>query len=786
MTRYRTILSLLLFAAFSLGTVSPAYADGIIIPDPPICDLGPCPEPFPVSQLAIIYHHVQVEIRDQVAVTHVDQVFRNDNDWTVEGTYIFPIPQDATVNDFTLWIDGEPVQGKVLSREEARRTYEEIVRTMRDPALLEYIDRGAVQASIFPIPAGGERRIELEYSQVLQSDNGLFHYRYPLNTEKFSTEPLEDVAVTVRIDSPVPIKAVYSPSHPVDISRSGERVAQIGYEDAFVTPDTDFDLYYSVSAEEIGLNLLTYRDPEGDDPDGFFLLMAAPSIEHARDEIAAKDVIFVLDRSGSMDGEKFRQAQSALRYVLEHLNPDDRFNIISFSTSTSVYAAELQGSDRIEDALGWVDALSAVGSTDINRALLEALNIASRTRPTILIFLTDGLPTEGVTNSDAILQNARQSMRDNVRLFPFGVGYDVDTFLLDSLALENRGTTSYVTPGQAIDEVVSGFFEKVSLPVLTDIHLDFADTVVFDVYPDPLPDLFAGGQLILVGRYRSSGVETVVLRGEVDGREQTFRYPEQRFRSTGGEDFLPRLWATRKIGALLNQVRLQGPDEETVDQIVRLSIRYGIVTPYTSYLVTEPMAFGADAREGIAAQALDEMLAMPTIVSGEKAVGQAAAEAEFRGAEMPAAIDAKAEDIVKIAGTHTYRFADGVWIDTQYDPQNLSVRKVPFLSDDYFELASARPELGAALALGERVIIVIDSQAYEVVPEGEQGDRIELPPSLPEDTEGPQDPISLPQGGSPETMEEEDQGINLTCPGIGLPLGFGLIAFGLLGKKQFS
>jgi Ca-activated chloride channel family protein len=786
MTRYRPILSLILFAAFGLASFSPAYADGIIIPDPPICEFGRCPEPFPISQLAITYHHVQVEIQDQVAVTHVDQVFRNDNDWTVEGTYIFPIPLDAVVNDFTLWIDGEPVQGKVLSREEARRTYEEIVRTMRDPALLEYVDRGAVQASVFPIPAGGERRIELEYSQVLQADNGLFHYRYPLNTEKFSAEPLEDVAVSVRIDSPVPIKAVYSPSHLVDISRSGERVARIGYEDAFVTPDTDFELYYSVSAEDIGLNLLTYRDPEGDDPDGFFLLMAAPSIEHARDEIAAKDVIFVLDRSGSMDGEKFRQAQSALRYVLEHLNPDDRFNIISFSTSTSVYTAELQGADRIKDALRWVDALSAVGSTDINRALLEALNIASRSRPTILIFLTDGLPTEGITNSDDILENARRSMRDNVRLFPFGVGYDVDTFLLDSLALENRGTTSYVAPGQAIDEAVSGFFEKVSSPVLTDIHFDFGDAVVFDAYPDPLPDLFAGGQLILVGRYRSSGVETIELRGEVDGQEQTFRYTEQRFRSTGGEDFLPRLWATRKIGALLNQVRLRGPDEETVDQIVRLSIRYGIVTPYTSYLVTEPMAFGADAREGIAAQAMDEMLSMPTVVSGEKAVGQASAEAEFRGAEVPAAIEADAEDIVRIAGTHTFRLVEGVWIDTQYDPESMSTRKVPFLSADYFDLASARRDFGAALALGERVIVVIDGRAYEVVPEGEPGDRFEVPAPLPEGTEGTSEsPASISQGGVPE-IAEEDRGLNLTCPGIGLPLGLAAVAFSQRRKKRIT
>ncbi|MFN2148183.1 MAG: VIT domain-containing protein [Anaerolineales bacterium] len=774
MSRTRAILSLILFAAFSLGFASPVYADGIIIPQPPICEFNRCPEPFPISQLAITYHHVEVKIKDQVAVTHVDQVFRNDNDWTVEGTYIFPIPADAAVQDFTLWIDGEPVEGKVLSREEARRTYEDIVRSLRDPALLEYVDRGAVQASIFPIPAGGERRIELEYSQVLTADNGLVHYRYPLNTEKFSTEPLEDVVVSVSIDSPVPIKAVYSPSHPVDITRSGDRSARVGYEDQFVTPDTDFDLYYSVSPEKIGLNLLTYRDPESDDPDGFFLLMAAPSIEHARDEIAVKDVIFVLDRSGSMDGEKFRQAQSALRYVLGHLNPDDRFNIISFSTSTSSFAAELQGTDRIKDALRWVDTLAAVGSTDINRALLEALNISSRSRPTILIFLTDGLPTEGVTDTDSILENARRSMRENIRLFPFGVGYDVDTFLLDSLALENRGTTAYVTPDQAIDEAVSGFYEKVSSPVLTDLALDFGDVVVFDMYPDPLPDLFAGGQLVLLGRYRSSGDETIELSGIVDGEEKSYRYPEQHFRSTGGAEFLPRLWATRKIGALLNHVRLQGPDEETIDQIVRLSIRYGIVTPYTSYLVTEPMAFGADAREGIAAQAFDEMMAAPTIVSGEKAVGQAAAEAEFRGAEVPAAIEPEARDIVQVAGTRTFRWADGVWTDTQYDPENMATHKVPFLSADYFDLAAVRPDIGPALALGERVLVVIDGQAYEIVLEEETGDSIQLPAPLLEDS-SPVNPVPAQPSTTGRGKEQTRQGLSLVCPGLPLPVGLAAV-----------
>jgi len=773
MLQKRTVLSIILLLVLTLVFTVPAFADGIIIPHPPICDFGPCPTPPQISQLAIAYHDVRVEIKDQVAVTHVDQVFRNDNPWTIEGTYIFPIPVDAAVNDFTLWIDGEPVEGKVLSRDEARHVYEDIVRSMRDPALLEYVDRGAVQASIFPIAPGEERRIELEYTQVLTADNGLFHYNYPLNTEKFSTIPLEQVVISVEIDSPVSIKAVYSPSHQIDLTRQDDRHALVGYEDSFIKPATDFDLYFSVAPEEVGLNLLTYRDPESEDPDGFFLLMAAPSIEHATNQVIPKDVIFVLDRSGSMDGEKFRQAQTALHYVLEHLNPNDRFNIISFSTSTQIFAAEMQGVEERQDAGRWVDSLSAVGSTDINRALLEALNLASRTRPTILIFLTDGLPTEGVTDPESILANARQAMRETVRLFPFGVGYDVDTFLLDSMALENRGTTSYVTPGQAIDESVSSFFAKVSLPVLTDLELDFGEVVAFDLYPDPLPDLFAGGQMILLGRYRSAGVETIRLEGYIDGEPQTFDYPGQRFRSSGGADFLPRLWATRKIGALLNEIRLSGPEEETVAQIVRLSIRYGIVTPYTSYLVTEPMALGADAQEGIAAQAFDELLAMPTIVSGEKAVGQAAAESEYRSADIAVPLSAQDQDLVKIAGTHTYRWLEGVWTDTQFDPQSMGTLKIPFLSEDYFELASAHPEFSLALSLGEQVIVVIDQQAYQIVPEGQAGDALNLP-EFPV-TVDEEIPVGLEEPSYGPAPISAKQGLRLPCPASGLVVGLAVL-----------
>ena len=757
-------------------TALPAAADGIIIPDPPICLGEACPRPLPMQQLAIRYHRVHVTIENQVATTHVDQVFRNDNDWAVEGTYVFPLPLGAAVSGFTLWIDGEPVKGKLLTREEARRTYEEIVRTLRDPALLEYVDRGAVQASIFPIPPGGERRIELEYTQVLQADAGLIRYRYPLNTEKFSTKPLEEVSVSVEVRSAQPVAAVYSPSHSVAIDRQGSTRFTASYEDSDVTPDRDFELYYSVSQDDIGLSLLTYRDPESGDPDGYFLLLAAPGLETDPQRVIAKDVVFVLDQSGSMEGEKFRQAQTALAYALKHLNPGDRFNVIAFSSGTRAYASGLRQAEEVPQAVRWLEGLSARGATDIDRALLEAVSMMDDERSEIVIFLTDGLPTEGVTEAEDILSDITRAAPSNLRLFAFGVGYDVDTYLLDSLAQGHHGTTSYVSPAQSIDEVMSGFYDKVSQPLLMDIELDFGEASAFDIFPDPLPDIFAGGQLVVAGRYRNPGGEAIRLSGEINGLPKRFTYADQRFRTSGGPDFLPRLWATRKIGYLLNQIRLKGPEQEIVDQIVKLSIRYGIVTPYTSYLVTEPQMLGADAQSQIAEEAYKQFVALPTQVSGQSAVERSAAESAMGGADIPLAPPSISADIVRVAGPNTFRLVDGVWVDTRFDPGKMTVTKVPFLSEDYFALADARPALAQAFALGPEVVVLDGETAYQVIGEGETGDPIVVPPADTDEanTDMPEIELRPPVSSDPE----RGSGVGFLCPGVGfaavlvfLPLG---------------
>ena len=255
--------------ASDLAWPVPAAADGIIIPTPPVDR----PIPWRDIPLAIKYHRVDVTISDQVAITKVDQVFVNEASFAVEGTYIFPLPEDAAISSFDMWVDRQKLEGKLLDRDEARAIYEDIVRRQRDPALLEYVGRGAFQASIFPIPAGGERRIELSYTQVLPKTEGLVHYRYPLNTEKFSSRDIGEVAVTVRLADKTPIRAIYSPSHPVQVVRDGDRRATASYEEQGVRPDHDFDLYYSLSSDTVAVNLLTYKPY---DEDGFFLLLVTP------------------------------------------------------------------------------------------------------------------------------------------------------------------------------------------------------------------------------------------------------------------------------------------------------------------------------------------------------------------------------------------------------------------------------------------------------------------------------------------------------------------------------
>lgn len=695
-------------AVVFLINLTPAAADGIIIPDRP-----------DMNYLTVKYHRVTVTIADQVATTRVDQVFVNDTGATVEGTYLFPLPEEAAISEFAMWVNGERVAGRLLTREEARRIYDDIVRRQRDPALLEYVGRNLFQASIFPIMPGEERRIEIEYSEVLPVERGLVRYVYPLSTEKFSPRPLQDASVSVSIESREAIKAVYSSSHPVGIDRADDYRARVGWEARNVTPSKDFVLYYSVAEADLGVNLLSFKQ-RGED--GFFVLLVAPGVSVDTAQVVARDVILVLDTSGSMEGEKLQQAQDALVYVLDHLNTGDRFNIVAFSTGVQTFAREMRPATEAHDGIRFVRDLRAEGGTNIDRAMSSALDMAAVSeraeRPAIVIFLTDGLPTEGEVEPTVILRNAKAAARPNTRVFTFGVGDDVNTVLLDNMAREMRGASAYVRPGERIDEQVSAFYARVSTPVLADIALDVQGVTISDTYPYPLPDLFAGTQLVLVGRYRAGGPAGVTLNGTVNGRAQRFSYDDLTFRDAGGDDFIAPLWATRKIGYLLNQVRLHGESREVIESIVNLSIRYGIITPYTSFLVEEPdQALSETGRQGIAEDAYQALESAPTAPStGAAAVRDSVAQGDLEKAQAPAAPAEQYAAQVRTVGDRAFVYRDGVWTDTTFDPERMTTTQLEFGSPAFFDFLSQNPAAGRFFALGERVIAVVDGVAYETVP----------------------------------------------------------------------
>ena len=587
-----------------LWTVAPVFAAGLIVVEDAPWRPGPMPPPFipprpprpwppprphAFAPLEVNYVKVNTRITDQVAVTAVDQEFYNPNSARLEGTFLFPIPRGAHINKFTMEIDGKQVEAELLPAEKARRIYEDIVRKLKDPALFEYAGRDVFKVRIFPIEPNSKKRITLSYTELLKSDGGLVSYVLPLSTEKFSAKPIRNVGVKVDLESKRPLKSIYSPSHSVEVKRQGANRATAGYEASDVHGEADFALYFAPEKNELGIHLLTHRPA---DEDGYFLLLASPGVEVKQEQVVMKDVVFVLDTSGSMAGKKLEQARKALQFCVENLNDGDRFELVRFSTEVEplfdkLVSASQANRARAED---FIKHLKPIGGTGIDDALRKALALrpGANDRPFVVIFLTDGRPTIGTTDEDQIVANVKKENDGRSRIFCFGIGTDVNTHLLDRVTETTRAASQYVLPEEDLEVKVSNFFAKIKEPVLANPTLEFTGAVrVSKLYPSPLPDLFKGEQLVLVGRYSGQGDAAVMVEGTVNGAEKKLaydvRFPEQ----TAESEFIPRLWATRRVGYLLDEIRLHGENAELRDEVTELARKYGIVTPYTAYLILE-------------------------------------------------------------------------------------------------------------------------------------------------------------------------------------------------------
>lgn len=695
-TRFAFSLGILLISC--LGLLAPALrADGFIVPRPrPGENIPP---------LTVKYHRVTVEVTNQVAKTSVDQVFINNFGRDIEGTYIFPIPENAAISEFALFVGDKRVQGEILDSAQARRVYEDIVRRLKDPALLEYMGRNLFQARIFPIPANGERRIQLSYTEVLKSERGLVKYLYPLNTEKFSAKPILEVSLSARIDSQVPITNVYSPSHKVSVRKDSPTRVTAGFEEANVKPDKDFVLYYALSQDTIGLSFLNGEGADGN----FFMLLASPRYAPEKEKVLNKNLVFVLDSSGSMSGSKIRQAKDAARFIINHLDDKDRFSIIDFDDGVTLFAPELVPADAAHrnSAAKFVEGIEDSGGTNINEALLQAVKMMpAGDRPNYILFLTDGQPTVGITAAPDILRNVGQANTLKSRLFVFGLGDDVNTELLDKLSTENRGVSVYVGENEDLEVAISSYYEKISSPLLADLSLGFKGIEVSNVYPQTLPDLFKGSQLVLIGKYKGSGPATVTLSGNVGRDKKTFVLENQKLMRDAAAGFLPRLWATRRIGYLLEELRLRGQNKELVDEITRLGLKYGIVTPYTSFLVTEGERRNIVAAAPAAQEALDART-----VSGAGAVKAAKITQTFKDEERAGQ---SLSSQIQYKDDKTFYLKKGVWVDSDYR-EGAPVKEVKFGSDEYFKLLTEKPGLAKYLSVGGKLIVGFQGVNYRIV-----------------------------------------------------------------------
>jgi Ca-activated chloride channel family protein len=673
--------------------------------------------------------HIKVSVKNQLATTKVDQIFVNPNGFAVDGMYIFPVSDAAVVSNLALSIDGELVNGKLLSQEESHRIYRNSARYGSNRAILEHIGTRAFVVNVPGIPANSERRIQFEYSQIISADSDLTKYTYPLSLAKSASAPIRNLHVEMEIESDHELRAIHSPSYEVTIDRKADRHVRVSYEGTDVDPDDDFLCYYSVSDDNFGITLLTHRADEKED--GYFMILVSPKYEVKQTEIVEKDFIFVLDRSGSMARRKIEQAKAALRYCVQNLNDGDRFNLILFNEDITSLADRLNKgeewfggerwpdatalSDKLidvkngrEEAFAFIEGIDGRGMTNINDALRTALaEKPDPNRPRIIVFLTDGCPTVGVTNAAQILENVAKANRNLSRIFVFGVGYDINDHLLDKMAADNGGTRNYVEPHEDIEAAVSSLLRKMNEPVLVGVEINFGRIVTKELTPKNLPDLFREEQLTILGRYEGHGDIVLKLRGIIGSEQYEFSKNAHFSELEPDHDYLPHLWAQRRIAELVDQAALGDGSDELYKEIKRLSKKYGVPTPYTSFV---------DADDGSLRKVYDDSRISDAYTAAIPIPERIRYNRELEERKIVRSKRQHAD--TKHVGRKAFHCHGSMWVDSEYDGKS-ERKKIEFDSDAYYELMNQLPELAKYSKIAKdtlSMVICHKGVNYEITP----------------------------------------------------------------------
>ena len=699
---------------------------------------SPRPTPQPVQ---VWLDHIHVNIVDQVAVKTYTCTFRNPNTRAiVGGTCYMELEPGAQVDDMSVRVNGKELKAEILSVKKANQIFNDIVRHGGSPALLEYYGNQLIRTRVPRVAAGGTVKVVLQYTTVLKKRGSLIRLHMLNTNPKASMQKLKSASVTVNIRSHEPIKNVYSPTHKIKLVEKKDWDVSVEWSQKNYLPRHPFVLYYQVAGDPVAAALIAHHEPG---EDGAFMLMLSPTLgsgtgQVTDTQILPKDVVFCVDTSGSMlEGNKMEQARAALKYCIKSLRPGDRFNVVDFSTVARSFQKEglvdVTPANR-ETALQYVTRLRARGGTAIAEALATSLDhLRNGDHLKMIVFATDGLPTIGERNTQKLLKIIKKKNTDDVRIFAFGEGFDVNTRLLDFVALDNRGEADYILPKEDISKKISNFFDRVGSPIMTDLKVEIDGIVVKDVFPRRIPDIFKGEQVILYGRYSGGGRKTVRLSGMINGVRRTLEYSVD-FPEHSNDDraaFVPRLWAGQKVSFLLNEIRqTEKPSKELVDEITSLAERYGIITPYTSYLMAEDIAGRpVTPKPFYRRRQFNKKLAADKAASAPTA-GQRAKENQFRDAKNLSktrlglargsfdSLDEQADfyrrqsggkgpalAAIRYIGTKTFYRRGNVWYESTFDAaRHKNLQTIQIGSKEYLTLLEKDPRIAKHLALGAVVL----------------------------------------------------------------------------------
>jgi len=563
---------------------------------------------------------VKAEISGFLSRVVVTQEFENPLDEKIEAVYTFPLPQNAAVDDMTMHIGERIVRGKILRREEARAVYEAAKAGGQVASLLDQERPNIFTQSVANILPGEKISITISYVETLKYEDGNYEFVFPMvvgpryipgsatgarssgfapdtdrvpDASRITPAPVgkgmragHDVSLDITLDAGVGVDQLSSPSHPVQILRPDNHRAQIKLQNEGEIPNKDFILKYDVAGKQIQDALLTHRSDRG----GFFTLILQPPQRVTFQDVMPKELVFVLDTSGSMNGFPIEKAKETMKLALDNLYPNDTFNLITFAGDTNILFPEPVAAtkENLRKAQAFLAERQGGGGTEMMKAIKAALDPSDKQgHVRIVCFMTDGY----VGNDLEIIGEIQK--HKNARVFAFGIGSSVNRFLLDNMAKQGRGEVEYVALNDDGSAAARRFHERVRNPLLTDVSVDWGSLPVADVYPKQIPDLFGAKPVILSGRYTAAGSGVVHLKGMMSGkpfvRDIEVNFPE----SDAQHDVLATLWARNRVDELMSQ-DFEGMQQGNVkpdlkETITNLGIEYRLMTQFTSFVAVQEM-----------------------------------------------------------------------------------------------------------------------------------------------------------------------------------------------------